>query len=142
MHAPEFWQRRGFVSAMLAPLGALYGASVAWNARHARPYRSKARVVCVGNLTAGGSGKTPVAIAIAGLLKAKGHSVFFLTRGYGGSQAGPLRVEPGQTAAQVGDEALLLARSAPTIVSRDRAAGAAMAESEGADIIVMDDGHQ
>ena len=142
MRAPDFWQRRGFASAMLAPLGALYGASVAWKARQAKPYRAGARVLCVGNLTAGGSGKTPVALAIGARLKARGARVFFLTRGYGGSEAGPLEVAPSHTAAQVGDEALLLARSAPTIVARDRAAGAALAEKSGADVIVMDDGHQ
>jgi tetraacyldisaccharide 4'-kinase len=142
MRAPDFWQQRGVASAVLAPLGALYGASVAWKARHAKPYRAKARVVCVGNLTAGGSGKTPVALAIASRLTAKGRRVFFLTRGYGGSEAGPLQVQLGHTAAQVGDEALLLARFAPTIVARNRAAGAVLAEAQGAEIIVMDDGHQ
>jgi len=142
MRAPDFWQRRGLASAVLAPLGALYGASVAWKARRARPYRAKARVICVGNLTAGGSGKTPVALAIGARLKAKGVSVFFLTRGYGGNEAGPLEITPSHTAAQVGDEALLLARSAPTIVARDRAAGAALADNKNADVIVMDDGHQ
>ncbi|HXS06645.1 MAG TPA: tetraacyldisaccharide 4'-kinase [Rhizomicrobium sp.] len=142
MRAPEFWQRRGFASALLAPLGALYGASVAWKAQHARPYRAKARVLCVGNLTAGGSGKTPVAIAIGAHLKAKGRRVFFLTRGYGGSLAGPLQVQAGHKAADVGDEALLLAQTAPTVVARDRAAGATLAEKSGAEIIVMDDGHQ
>ena len=124
------------------PLGALYGFSVAWKARNARPYRSTARVVCVGNLTAGGSGKTPVALAIGTRLKAEGHSVFFLTRGYGGGETGPLEVRATHTAADVGDEALLLAKTAPTIVAHDRAAGAALAESKGAQIIVMDDGHQ
>jgi tetraacyldisaccharide 4'-kinase len=142
MRTPDFWQRRGIVSTVLAPLGAAYGASVAWKARHASPYRARARVVCVGNLTAGGSGKTPVALAIGARLKAKGARVFFLTRGYGGSEAGPLEVTPSHTAAQVGDEALLLARSAPTIVARDRAAGAALADKKRAEIIVMDDGHQ
>ena len=142
MRAPDFWRRRGPVARLLAPLGALYGLSVAWRARNARPYRSKARVICVGNLTAGGSGKTPVALALGARLKTTGHRVFFLTRGYGGSADGPLEVRTNHSAADVGDEALLLARVAPTIVSRDRAAGAALAESKGATIIVMDDGHQ
>ena len=142
MRAPDFWQRRGIASRALAPLGAAYGASVAWKARHARPYRSKARVLCVGNLTAGGSGKTPIALAIGARFKARGHRVFFLTRGYGGSESGPVEVIASHTARQVGDEALLLARVAPTIVARDRATGAALAENKGAEIIVMDDGHQ
>jgi tetraacyldisaccharide 4'-kinase len=141
MRAPEFWKQRGMLALLLAPLGLLYGASVARKARHAVPYRSPARVLCVGNLTGGGSGKTPVAMAIAETLIARGKKVFFLTRGYGGSEAGPLLVKD-QKAEAVGDEALLLARIAPTIVSRDRAAGAKLAVTEGAELIVMDDGHQ
>jgi len=142
MRAPDFWQRRGPAALLLAPLGALYGASVTWKARHATPYRAAARVICVGNLTAGGSGKTPVALALAARLKARGDQVFFLTRGYGGIERGPAQVRPGDSAAQVGDEALLLARSAPTIVARNRAEGAAHAAAQGARTIVMDDGHQ
>ncbi|MES2292249.1 MAG: tetraacyldisaccharide 4'-kinase [Pseudomonadota bacterium] len=142
MRAPEFWQRRGPAATLLAPLGMLYGASVAWKARHAQPYRAAARVICIGNLTAGGSGKTPVALAVAARLQARGKHVFFLTRGYGGSARGPLQVEADSDAARMGDEALLLARRAPTIVSRDRAQGAAVAAAHGAQSIVMDDGHQ
>jgi tetraacyldisaccharide 4'-kinase len=142
MRAPDFWHRGGAASALLAPLGALHGLSVAWKAHHAKPYRANARVICVGNLTAGGSGKTPVALAIGARLRAKGQKVFFLTRGYGGSETGPLEVKPGASAAQMGDEALLLAQIAPTIVAQDRAQGAALTDSRGADVIVMDDGHQ
>ena len=142
MRAPDFWQSRGLASTLLAPLGVLYGATVAWKAHAAKPYRARARILCVGNLTAGGSGKTPVALAIGARLAAKGHRVFFLTRGYGGRETGPLAVTASHSATQVGDEALLLAKSAPTIVARDRAAGAVMAESQGAEIIVLDDGHQ
>ncbi|MEO7053587.1 MAG: tetraacyldisaccharide 4'-kinase, partial [Rhizomicrobium sp.] len=123
------------------PLGLLYGASVAWKARHASPLAVRARVICIGNLTAGGSGKTPVALVIGSRLQAR-YNIFFLTRGYGGRERGPLRVEAGGDAARFGDEALLLARMAPTIVARDRAAGAALAVAQGATAIVMDDGHQ
>lgn len=141
MRAPEFWKRRGLLAVALAPLGCLYGLSVAKKSRDAAPFRSPARVICVGNLTAGGSGKTPVAIAIAQLMSARGKKVFFLTRGYGGSEAGPVLVKD-QSMDAVGDEALLLARTATTVVARDRADGARLAVAEGADVIVMDDGHQ
>lgn len=141
MRAPEFWKSRGPLALMLAPLGCLYGLSVAKKAKAAAPLRSAAKIICVGNLTAGGSGKTPVALAIAEALKARGKTVFFLTRGYGGSETGPLVVKH-HSAEAVGDEALLLARTAPTVVAADRAAGAKLAVAEGAEVIVMDDGHQ
>ncbi|HVW72043.1 MAG TPA: tetraacyldisaccharide 4'-kinase [Rhizomicrobium sp.] len=142
MRAPDFWQKGGALAALLAPLGALYGVSVALKARTARPRDPGLPVICVGNLTAGGSGKTPVAIAIAEMLRAKGHKPYFLTRGYGGSERGPALASRGHTAAVMGDEALLLARTAPTIVARDRAAGARLAREKGATVLVMDDGHQ
>jgi len=142
MRAPNFWKHKGIVAHLLAPLGALYNASVAAKAATASPYRAPMPVICIGNLTAGGSGKTPVAIAIGERLKARGLHPTFLTRGYGGRQASPLLVKPHHTARMVGDEALLLARAAPTIVSRDRAVGAAKAAEAKAEILVMDDGHQ
>ena len=142
MRPPEFWQKRGALAHLLAPLGALYGWSVARKARSAKPFDPGLPVICVGNLTAGGSGKTPIAITIAGLLRAKGHRPFFLTRGYGGSESGPALASRGHSAAVMGDEALLLARAAPTIVARDRAAGARLAKEKGATVLVMDDGHQ
>ena len=142
MRAPDFWQRRGFAAALLSPLGKLYGATVAWKARTARPFHAAIPVICVGNLTAGGSGKTPVALAIAEALIARGRKPFFLTRGYGGRDSGPTLVTENKEADAVGDEALLLARTAPTIVAHDRADGAALALAQGADVIVMDDGHQ
>ena len=147
MRAPEFWDAQNLTTRLavraLTPLGWVYGASVSWKAKLAAPSRAKAKVICIGNLTAGGTGKTPVAIAVASALRATGHNPVFLTRGYGGKVRGPCLVDPSQdSAADVGDEPLLLAAAAPVIVSRDRAAGAKLADSQGFDTIVMDDGHQ
>jgi tetraacyldisaccharide 4'-kinase len=142
MRAPDFWQQGGALAALLSPLGVLHGASVAFKAARARPFDSGLPVICIGNLTAGGSGKTPIAIAIAGMLRDRGHRPWFLTRGYGGTTRGPAVASRGHSAAVMGDEALLLARTAPTIVARDRAAGARLAREKGASILVMDDGHQ
>jgi len=141
MRDPAFWwAERSVAATLLAPLGAGYGAIAAH--RMAHPGRkAPVPVVCVGNFTIGGAGKTPTAIALARLLLAAGHRPFFLTRGYGGRIAGPVRVEH-QQADEVGDEPLLLGRIAPTIVARDRPAGAILAADGGADVIVMDDGLQ
>jgi tetraacyldisaccharide 4'-kinase len=99
-------------------------------------------VICVGNPTVGGAGKTPTAIAIARLLIAAGEQPMFLTRGYGGRLAGPVVVEATHSAIQVGDEPLLLRRVAPTIVAHNRVAGAKLAREKGASVVVMDDGFQ
>ncbi len=146
MRAPEFWNCNDplsrFAAALLAPVGSLYGATVAWKAKNDVPWRAPVPVVCIGNLTAGGTGKTPIAIAVANALNALGRRPFFLSRGYGGTAHGPLLVVPEHSAAEVGDEPLLLAAAAPAIVSRDRPEGARLAVERGADVIVMDDGHQ
>jgi tetraacyldisaccharide 4'-kinase len=100
-------------------------------------------VICLGNFTVGGAGKTPAALAVAQLLHAAHERPFFLSRGYGGQLAGPVRVNATlHRAADVGDEPMLLARLAPTVVARDRVAGATFARSAGASVIVMDDGFQ
>ena len=142
MRAPAFWwERPGVASALLSPLAAVYGGIAA--RRLARDgSRAGIPVICVGNPTVGGAGKTPAAIAVARLLIAAGERPMFLTRGYGGRLAGPVTVEPSHTAADVGDEPPLLARIAPTIVARDRVAGARHARNAGASVIVMDDGFQ
>lgn len=143
MKAPAFWSREpGWQAALLGPIALLYGTVAARRMR--RPgRRAGIPVICVGNFTAGGVGKTPTAIALARMLAEAGWRPAFLTRGYGGSLAGPVRVDPARHGpAETGDEALLLARHATTIVARDRPAGAALAERNGADIVVMDDGLQ
>jgi len=108
------------------------------------PYRCKMPVICVGNITAGGSGKTPVAIALMRMVKEEklATNPCFLTRGYGGDGTGTHLLSDSHTAKQVGDEAVLLARHAPVIVSPDRAEGAKLAEQNGFDLIIMDDGLQ
>jgi tetraacyldisaccharide 4'-kinase len=143
MREPAFWWRPpGLMSALLAPLAAGYGVEAARRMR-ARGANAGAPVICVGNFTLGGSGKTPTAIAIAELLASAGRKPALLTRGYGGAEAGSLLVDPHRhDATKVGDEALLLAQAAPTIVAHDRAAGASTATAAGADVIVMDDGLQ
>ena len=143
MRDPAFWWRKaGLQAALLAPVAAGYGAIAA--GRMARTgARAEMPVLCVGNFTLGGAGKTPTVMALAKLLADAGEKPFCLSRGYGGSAAGPKLVNVhGDHADQVGDEALLLARAAPTIVSRDRVAGAALAKSQGASVIIMDDGLQ
>jgi tetraacyldisaccharide 4'-kinase len=143
MRDPAFWWRKaGLLSGLLAPLGAAYGA-IAAKRMAAGGTRASVPVICVGNFTLGGAGKTPTAIALAGLLGEAGERPFCLSRGYGGSVTGPKLVDThADSAAEVGDEALLLARAAPTIVSRDRVAGARAAEVQGANAIIMDDGLQ
>lgn len=142
MRPPDFWNSRRVLSTLLVPAGWVYAAVT--RRRLARPgWRAPVPVICVGNIGIGGAGKTPVAMALAHRLAAKGRLPHFLTRGYRGREAGPLRVDPARhDAAAVGDEPLLLARVAPTWVARDRAAGAKAAAEAGAGCIVMDDGFQ
>lgn len=141
MHAPSFWWKPGR-GRLLSPLAAIYGAA-AWLRMQSPGQSAGVPVICLGNLTVGGGGKTPAALAVARLLLAAHERPFFLSRGYGGRLAGPVLVNPSlHRAADVGDEPLLLARLAPTIVARDRAAGAQAARFRGASVIVMDDGFQ
>lgn len=143
---PAWWYRsqptvQGFA---LAPIGHLFGTVARARYRLATAYLSKLPVICVGNFTAGGTGKTPVSLEIAERLRALGEKPAFLTRGYGGVAKGPVWVDGKRhTAVETGDEPLLLARAAPTLVARDRKSGAqAIEERGGATVIVMDDGLQ
>ncbi len=143
MKAPRFWykQNPGLTALALAPASLLYGAIVFCKPRQEKKLSKP--VICVGNVTVGGTGKTPVVTAIAGLLKDSGRNPHILLRGYGGTEKGPLTVAPSShTPAEVGDEALLHARMTPTWVSIDRPAGAGAAIKQGADIVLMDDGFQ
>ncbi len=144
MRAPDFWRDDppSIRARLLMPIGAVYGALTAARMRRAGA-SAGVPVICVGNFTAGGAGKTPTAIAVARMLLAQGERPVFLTRGHGGRLAGPVAVEAGLHGhADVGDEPLLLAEVAPTIVSRDRIAGARACREAGASVIVMDDGLQ
>lgn len=139
---PFWWHEPGIAAWLLTPMAASYGLIAAARLRRAGR-RAGVPVICVGNLTVGGGGKTPTAMAIARLLQRAGLRPVFLTRGYGGAAPGPVLVDPTARAAEVGDEPLLLARVAPTIVARDRLKGAAAAPNYAdADVIVMDDGLQ
>jgi tetraacyldisaccharide 4'-kinase len=143
MREPSFWWRQaGLAAGLLAPAAAVYGA-VAARRMAGAGVRAGLPVLCVGNFTLGGAGKTPAVIWLAKILHDAGELPFCLSRGYGGSLAGPTAVNVREhRAAQVGDEALLLARVAPTIVARDRAAGAKAAAAAGASVVIMDDGLQ
>lgn len=141
---PRFWSQDGnpLPRWLLSPLGWLYGAITLRRMRQPS-WRAPVPVVSLGNFTVGGGGKTPTALALAEALQARGEVPVFITRGYGGRLTGPVRVEPGQhTARDVGDEPLLLARMAPTIVARDRRAGAALALEQGATCLLLDDALQ
>lgn len=144
MRAPGFWfQPPGLWAALLAPLAVLYGFGTA--RRVARPaiIRPKVPVICIGNLNAGGTGKTPTTIALAQRLLDQGHKPVVLTRGHGGSLEGPIHVnERAHSADEVGDEPLLLAAFCPVIVAKERAAGAELAQKLNADVILLDDGFQ
>ena len=143
MRAPEFWANDTLPARLLAPLGQAYAWRSGTRRRLARPASVGVPVICVGNLVVGGAGKTPVAMALASRLIARGRRPHFLTRGYGGRLAGPVLVDPARhDVAAVGDEALLLAELAPTWCARDRVAGARAAAAAGAGLLIMDDGFQ
>jgi tetraacyldisaccharide 4'-kinase len=143
MREPAFWWRKaGLAAGLLAPAAACYG-TIAARRMMRQGARAGVPVLCVGNFTLGGVGKTPAVMTLARMLQEAGERPFCLSRGYGGSLTGPRQVDAHRDrASDVGDEALLLARVAPTVVARDRVAGAEAARATGASVVVMDDGLQ
>jgi tetraacyldisaccharide 4'-kinase len=143
MHEPAFWYRpSSWISRLLMPLAALYGA-VAGRRLQRRGFDAGIPVLCVGNYHVGGAGKTPAVLALAKMLRNLGETPVVLSRGYGGRLRGPIKVDPERhVAADVGDEPLMMARTIPVVVARDRIDGVALARSQGASVILMDDGFQ
>jgi len=143
MRTPDFWSQGGLLPTLLGPAASLYGLCARSQAAKAVPQRVTVPVICAGNLVAGGAGKTPLVLALLDALAAKGMKAQVLSRGYGGRESGPLRVDPTRHGAtEVGDEPLLLARKATTWIARDRLAGARAAIDGGAEMLILDDGFQ
>lgn len=142
--SPSFWERPlPFYGRIFFWLSNLYGWAVTRRFKRISPIKVSVPVICVGNLTLGGTGKTPVALALGEYFLKKGKKIGFLSRGYGGQIKGPLRVNTQHhSAQQVGDEPLLLARAAPTWVAHNRVLGAKAMINKGINLIIMDDGHQ
>ena len=147
LHEPSWWYGSpdGVVPRVLSPLAHVWARIAESRFAKVRPYRANVPVVCIGNFTAGGTGKTPLAREIAARLTGIGHTPIVLSRGYGGRITGPHLVDPEKDSAHdVGDEPLLHAAHTPTVIARDRAAGARFIEARHTtcDVIVMDDGLQ
>ncbi len=142
MRAPGFWQRDGIASRLLWPASLVYAAATARRTGRTG-WTAPVPVICCGGVTAGGAGKTPLALDLGARLLRRGIAVAFLSRGYGRRAAGAMRVDASaQTSEQTGDEPLLLAELAPTFVDADRARAARAAIAAGAEVLVMDDGLQ
>ncbi len=147
MRAPEFWNnptgRPGWQAIALAPLAWIYARATARRLRRGSPYTARVPVICVGNVNAGGTGKTPTVIALAQMLSGRGHTPHAVSRGFGGRIEGPVQVSPERHKAEdTGDEPLLLAAFLPTWVAKDRADGVRAAEAAGASVVILDDGFQ
>jgi tetraacyldisaccharide 4'-kinase len=143
MREPGFWHRPpSWISYLLSPLGAVYGAIAALRMQR-QGLDAGIPVVCVGNYHMGGAGKTPTVLALTRILRDLGETPVVLSRGYGGRLHGPVMVDPRRhAAADVGDEPLMLSMAVPVAVARDRVDGVALAKSQGASVILMDDGFQ
>jgi tetraacyldisaccharide 4'-kinase len=150
LKTPDFWYRKpdqqpSAGEMALMPVARIYEMLYHLHQSSKSAYKAGVPVVCIGNIVAGGTGKTPTAIALLKFIREAGfaQNPHFLIRGYGGSETGPVLVDPVMHSAwEVGDEALILVRNAPTVVATDRAEGARFSERRGADLILMDDGLQ
>lgn len=143
MREPGFWQHDGLLPRLLQPIATLYGTAARWRVVSASVERVPVPTICIGGATVGGSGKTPVAMSIAELLRSTGRKPHVVLRGYGGSLHGPVRVDPAKhDASMVGDEALLHAAAGPTWIARRRIDGARAAVAAGAGSVVLDDALQ
>lgn len=142
MKTPPYWSKRGPEGAMLLPLSLVYGALARLHRNLRKPQRAPLPVVSVGNVTAGGAGKTPSVIALVEVLRDIGHRPHILTRGYGGEKLVAHRASPDDDWKKTGDEALLLAQIAPTWVGADRIESAKAALAEGATVVICDDALQ
>lgn len=143
MREPAFWHRpSSFASHLLRPLSAIYGAIAASRMQRAGTDVG-IPVICVGNYHVGGAGKTPTVLALSRMLRDLGERPVVLSRGYGGRLQGPVMVDPARhIAADIGDEPLMMAAHVPVAVARDRVAGIVLAKSQGASVVLMDDGFQ
>ncbi len=142
MKTPDFWNSDNLLSDLLCPPGWIYALATRLRLRFKKSRKAACPVICIGNLTAGGTGKTPVSVSVASLLQQAGKNPFFVTRGYGGKSRNIFADPTLYDVRQTGDESLLLARQAQTVINPDRAQGAELAIQNGADVIIMDDGFQ
>src|SRR5579875_2975519 len=148
LQTPRWWYAEDAAAGrltrvFLTPLSWIWAAATAWKIKRATPIDAGVPVICIGNITLGGAGKSPVVRTIIERLRSRGVMAEGLSRGHGVPNKGPVKVEPDiHGAAEVGDEPLMMAASIPFWVAADRAAGARAAAAAGAEAVVMDDGHQ
>lgn len=142
MITPGFWKVKGLLSTLLLPFGYVYAAGTALKLKASKPFKAPCPVICIGNVTAGGTGKTPVSLSIAELVKNSGKNPFFISRGYGGTLKNIIVNKSVHSPQQAGDEPLLLTETAPVAINPDRAEAARLAIANGADCLIMDDGFQ
>ncbi len=140
--SPKHWQQAGAIALLLYPFSLIYRMASAFPRMTTNPWRANVPIICVGNIVAGGAGKTPITIDVATRLKNIGKNPHIITRGYGGDAVGPIMVETNSNWHDTGDEAIILSATAPTWVAKDRKAGVASAANNGADTVILDDGFQ